>query len=803
MKKILALVMALCMLCSVALAETEAVDTYTYNTYTSTFPTTWNLFQYQTATDGTFADYQADGYYAFDFNETYDGYVMKPAMAADFPVDVTADYVGEKWNIAEGETARAWKITLRDNLKWDDGTPITAHDFEKSAALLLDGKAANYRADSLYSGNMVITNAQNYLNSGRTVEYQENELNSVKYTVADFTKGEDGVYVTPQGKPVYVAITVALDWLSGNSLDAYVSAYGDAYFGMTHWETLKAAANEAGYAPLNDDTLAWITDVIAANPAWGETADNVPSYLAYDYENPVVEWDAVGFKAISDTEIVMIIDKPLEGFYLLYSLTGSWLVKEDLYNACAKEEGGVYTNSYGTSLETSASYGPWIITEFQSDKIIRLEKNPNWYGYSLPENEGLYQTTMIVYDKVAEASTAMEMFLAGQLDTKGLNKDEMVDYATSDYRYDSEGDSIFAMVFNPDLEALTANQATAGENKNKTIITVKEFRMAMSFGMDRAAFCLAADPTNSPGFALYSGQIISDPENGTAYRATEEAKDVLLNFWGLADEVGEGKMYATKDEAIDSITGYNEAMAKEYFNKAYDIAIEQGLMDDDDVVEIIIGTPNLTSVAYNSGYDFIVNHYTEIVKGTKLEGKLTFTRDGTLGNGFSDALKQNKVDMLFFVGWTGSTFDPYGLMEAYTSSGYQYDPSWDTTTAMLTINLDGVDYTASVWDWTTSISGAEIVAKNAAGEDVQLTREQTNQNLYILAALENAVLQNYDFIPLTGDNSAALKGMQIEYFLEDEVFPMGRGGIKYMTYNYTDAEWEAFVAEQGGVLNYK
>ena len=54
-----------------------------------------------------------------------------------------------------------------------------------------------------------------------------------------------------------------------------------------------------------------------------------------------------------------------------------------------------------------------------------------------------------------------------------------------------------------------------------------------------------------------------------------------------------------------------------------------------------------------------------------------------------------------------------------------------------------------------------------------------------------------------GDSGATLKGMQIEYFLEDEVFPLGRGGIKYMTYNMTDAEWDAFVVEQGGTLNYK
>ena len=26
--------------------------------------------------------------------------------------------------------------------------------------------------------------------------------------------------------------------------------------------------------------------------------------------------------------------------------------------------------------------------------------------------------------------------------------------------------------------------------------------------------------------------------------------------------------------------------------------------------------------------------------------------------------------------------------------------------------------------------------------------------------------------------------------------------VQYMTYNYTDAEWDAYVAEQGGTLNY-
>ena len=76
-------------------------------------------------------------------------------------------------------------------------------------------------------------------------------------------------------------------------------------------------------------------------------------------------------------------------------------------------------------------------------------------------------------------------------------------------------------------------------------------------------------------------------------------------------------------------------------------------------------------------------------------------------------------------------------------------------------------------------------------------------HIQVLGALEGTILQNYNFIPLMDESSAKLKGMQIEYYIEDEVFPLSRGGVKYMTYNYDDAAWDAYVAEQGGTLNYK
>ena len=745
----------------------------------------------QTNTDSTYTNYMGNGLYDFDFNEDMDGYVVVPLAAADYPEDVTKEYVDAKWNIAEGDTARAWRISIRQDMTWDDGTPITAKDFVDSAKIRLNPKAANYRADSFYSGNMVIAGAEAYAKGNTTVD---------------------------------TAISAYMDIDGVETIDEFLAAHGDEEgyinwgnsFGDTYDFEAKAWTGAAEDAVVDSGlTIKELYEFYTAGAGaeyitWADE-EGIKAYaldeLFVKYTYPEASWDTVGFIQHDDYSFDLILTKPLEGFYLWYSMGDTWLVKADVYEACTSDVGGVYNCTYGTSAETSPSWGPYKMTEFQSDKVITLERNDNWFGFK--DNSDIYQATAIKWTYVAEPATRLEMFQSGQLDRYGMSKDDMEAYAGSDYLYYEEGDSVFAMAFNPDKAALENAQKNAGANINKTILTLKDFRMAMSLAMDRTKFCLSTSPTNGPAYALYGSQIVADPDNGIFYRNTDVAKQVVVDFWGLTDEIGEGKTYATIDDAIDSITGYNLEMAKTHFDAAYDEAIEQGLMDEDDVVQITVGTPNTTAAFYNNGYDFIVNNYTEAVKGTKLEGKLTFTRDGTLGNAFSTALKTNQVDMLFGVGWTGSTFDPYGLIEAYTNANYQYDPSWDTTSDELAITLGDETYTATVWDWTKAISGEVVEGKNAAGETVELSfpystdTEEADKRITVLGALESAVLMHYDFIPLMGDSSALLKGMKVEYYTEDEVFPMGRGGVKYMTFNYTDAEWDAYVAEQGGTLNYK
>ncbi len=794
--------------------------TYTYNYAMSEFPSTWNPNTYQTATDAEILDYISDGFYRFDYNETMDGYNMVPGMADGELVDVTADYVGQ-FGIYDGDTSKAYKITLRQDLKWQNGDPINAQSFVESAKRLLDPLAQNHRADSMYSGNVSIVGAKSYLKQGtydKSTAMISPAYGDDEYTaIADLAKNEDGTLKVDGLGDVWFNYDSTSSWSSNNSLHDHVGAgYLDAAPAVkeAYLTKIVEAADEDGWIAVTEEIANLMCEIVAVlhgAPSAADYAAAAGDYAYLEWEEfcyigmtmPEFAWENVGWLAVSEYELVFIMEKPLSGFYLKYGLPAP-LVHVPTYDACAKvDENGIYTNTYCTSVETTMSYGPYKLTSFQADKQFILEKNDQYYGLT----EDTYQTTHIVCDMVKEASTRHELFLQGKLDSFGLDIEYMPIYQMSDHTYYSTGDSTFAIALNPDLAALEEQQKAAGENKNKTILTILEFRQAISFALDRNAFCLATSPMNAPGFGLYSGLIVSDPEAGTTYRSTQQAKEVLANFWGVGDQYGEGKLYADIDEAIESITGYNLEKARECFDIAYDKAIAAGLMDADDVVEIKIGIPNSESKFYSKGNEFLVNNYTEAVKGTKLEGKLTFTLDDTIGNGFSDALRNNTVDMLFGVGWTGSALDPYGLIEAYLAPNYQYDDSVDFTKIDCTVNIDGLDYTTDCVSWYVIMSGQGITITS---DDESKTLENfacgtdgdPDVRLSILAALEGAVLMNYNFIPIMDDAGASVKGMQIQYKTEEYIFGMGFGGIRYYTYNYSDAEWEAFVAENNGELDY-
>ena len=111
------------------------------------------------------------------------------------------------------------------------------------------------------------------------------------YVVADLILGNDGIYRTPDGCIVYIAIANYADgglvWLtnyllSGNTLYDYVDTYGTTYFDLTYWDELLALMDEYGYVVLTPTTLQYLITTTTGNPNWEETAEDVKYYLFYD-----------------------------------------------------------------------------------------------------------------------------------------------------------------------------------------------------------------------------------------------------------------------------------------------------------------------------------------------------------------------------------------------------------------------------------------------------------------------------------------------------------------------------------------
>ncbi len=799
--------------------------TYTYRLATDSLPTSWNNHTYQSNDATDVLDYTEDGLYTFDYNDTKDGYQIVPSMASAMPKDVTSDYVGQ-YGITEESESQVYEIALKDWLKFDNGDPITANDFVKSAQLLLSPEAANYRADNFYAGNLCVYGAEAYVKQGAYSlgDFVSAAMGEDEYVnPSEFTTDSEG-YLQVNGADIVLDLTSGGNWGSNGLQDYY--DYG--YLTDDVFSPLANAADENGQVKLTAETLTALQNCIAVLHGYATVDEYAAASGDYAYQEfeemaylgktwEEYSWDNVGYFAKDDYTLVIVLTKPLSGFYLNYSLSGNMnLVHNTTYENCISTDGGVYSNSYGTSVETYVGYGPYRLTTYVDGSELAFERNEYWHGYYEEDKAGQYQTTNISIKQVAEAATRLEMFLKGELDSYGLQSTDMADYQGSDFTYYTEGDSTWFIALNPDVDGLktaedNATPATAGNVVVKRVLAIKDFRKALSFSVDRAAYELALDPTGSPAKALYGNMIISDPDNGTTYRSTDQAKQVIVDFWGLTDEIGDGKEYATVDDAIASITGYDLEGAKTLFDSAYDQAVEAGYIPSGDnwEVQIVIGLPGSGSSAYyNNGYVLLSKVWTEAVEGTKFEGHLVFSQSQPLGStSFSDYLKNNTIDLLFGVGWTGSALDPYSLIQAYVDSNYQYDPSWDTTTTDLTIEINGKNLTATVYDWYLALSGETITATVEGGSETEEITAGTSADatlrLDILAGIEGAVLQQYDMIPVGLQASASLKGMRVNYYTEEYVYGMGRGGIQYYTYAMNDDEWSSYVAEQGGTLDYK
>ena len=76
-----------------------------------------------------------------------------------------------------------------------------------------------------------------------------------------------------------------------------------------------------------------------------------------------------------------------------------------------------------------------------------------------------------------------------------------------------------------------------------------------------------------------------------------------MNLLELGDEIGDGQALPDRRRCHRQPDRLQPGNGQDLLRFAYDTAIAEGLMDEDDVIEIMVGTPNSTSAFYNNGYE--------------------------------------------------------------------------------------------------------------------------------------------------------------------------------------------------------
>ncbi len=785
--------------CSPVSAEGSGV--YTYRSYVSGTPKNWNPHTWEDSGADEITGYTEIGFVDYSYDPDVEGgYKVVYEMATNI-TDATQDLsivdatFKTKWGIEDDDEGRVWKIDLNQNAKFASGTVINAQTYVDSMELLLNSKYKNYRANNYYSGDTSIVHAFNYYNAG---ERSLTNLNSVPEWGVTV---EDDVYVDLASSPIF-------DEAFGSTYDvikatpAYVAAYFTTSAGVNLFEKY------AEPTLVTADTYAELAD-IGLWSALGVSSSAAATYAKYYFCSSYVTYDDINFSDVGlvkldDYTLLYITENEVSQFNFEVACSSLWLVNPTMYRSLTTETGGLKTSSYGTAAQGAAGYdsfGPYKLVSFEEDKQFKFERNENWYGWTDGKHTGQYQTTNIVVDVYKEHASALLAFEKGDLDGISLEQADLAKYGYSDYLRHVPQTYTMRLVFDSNLEDLKALEKTANNGKNKQILSLYDFRKAISLSIDRQRFNAEGTAGNQAAYALLNSLYFYDVENdpSSVYRNTDEAKKAVVDLYGI--EYGEGKTYATLDDAYKAVTGLDVEQAKSLFTSAYNTAIEQGIYTDGQAIELEIGYYDATTTSATTQTKLLNEFVDTATKGTKLEGKITFK-----GKSFSgdpdryDAIGSGQVEMANCA-WGGAAFYPFNCLRVYCDPSYtdiNEARSWDPTKETLTISYDWGDGKGVTAKTKTYQAWSQAIGSSSG----EYYTADVNLKLHVLATLENAILNRYDFAVVGSYASVSLDSMKVKFPTDTYNMFFGFGGLRYMTYNYDDAGWASYVQSQGGTLNY-
>ena len=804
-----------------------SVPEYTYN-MSGIIGTNWNPHTFSTSADEFVIDYLTAPLVSIQPLDTEEGIYQWAYEMATSITDVTKDHQADltkyKVTLPAGRTAAdinsgyVFEIKLNPNAKWETGEKITADDYIESMKDLLDSKMRNYKANLYYASESAVAGGLEYYNS---------EAPIYAVVVPAYGNGDtpDYSYDIVANK-VYIDLNTTGMTFAGYSFAEIKNDYGfirdvknDAgevtVPGATYYNELAAEANPYGMIQVtneNKEKVLTIMDQYCS--AFGVSIYNKDGTVNEEFYKELLFYysgvsekndydETVGLYKVDDYTIRYVCQTAIDINYFLTNCTDNWLVHQETYDKLKKEENGLTVTTYGTSLDTIVSYGAYKMESYTAASQVVFVQNENWYGYTIQdgqlvsytdflvdgERQRQYQTTRIVIDAMDEP-TAKYKFFRGELMEYSPTAEELSSYNDSDRLYKVDQTYTMSFFFNTDIAVLQRLDVEGG-NTNSVVLSNYYFRKAMSLAIDRTDYVTVTQGWK-PAFSLmnhlYHYDIYNDP--ASSYRKSEAAMQAIVNLYGI--EYGPDEAYATLKEAYDSITGYNLTEAKALMRLAHDELVQAGLYVSGQDIRIRIGWAKGALTSDDNDQLTKLNQYINAALEGSGFGTVTFEAVGNINDRYGDVPAGKFA--IGYGAWSGLAFYPFRSLQVYTDP-YQYAINeagcWNPATEELTLTVEGEEVTMTWQDWGNSMIGIGKYA--SASNEIKLE---------ITAKLEEEFLKKYYRIPLAVTTDCTLLSGKADYYTDDYNIMYGFGDFRLMRYNYTDAEWSVYVAEQGGRLDY-
>lgn len=800
---------------------------------------------------------------------------MASDFPKDVTSDITDDEYERYGYSGNLDAGFVWEIPLNEDAKFADGKVINADTYVESMKRQLSPKLVNFRADSYYSSTIKLANAENYYKQQReTIEAALKYLDLASGEWKDDNACYDGVFYLNIAKGNEYAAQIfsgdtsdtgfyeVLNNRSSESSEAVELAaqritdacqyycwqymdhegdYKDKWDEITEYKKLSNVdkemmdidieidefTNQEVYVRTNyndaseENTELYSTDALIEDLTTFCSAMKSGISREYVWEMPLrvnyfndvsVDWENVGIEKVDDYTIRLYLTQPVSELDLEFSLSGNWIVDVELYDKLMIN-GGTATKyaSPAGGVKGYNSYGPYKLEAFESGKYFYMSKNENWYGWTDGDHVGQFQTDAIYTKVIQDHKTALEEFLAGNVDDIELNRQDMKIYGNSKRKTSTYESYTQKLSFNSDYTMLKKRQGD-GTNGNKTALANTNFRKALSLAMDRNNFAAEATAGSKAFTGLLNDLYLTDVEKGEMYRNTEEGKAVYNMVYG---KLG-GDPYASDYEVCalaEEDNGYNMAMATKIMTEALAEEEEKatanpngGYLKKNGKVAIEFRVYDNESESTIEAVDFIKKQFNSLMDkvneklGTSYSIEVTSKKD----EDYYNSAKAGQYDMIFSI-WGGAAVNPIGLMEVYCRSDFEscceygFRGKQATTPLWIDLNGDGVkskEEEKSFNEWWSEINETAEVGDHDSPEFIQ----KHKKILKVLSNLEAGILNRWEAVPLVARATTSINSFKIENGSKSYINLIGYGGIRYLTYNYDDAEWKAFVKEAGAAL---